>query len=162
MIEIERKFLVHHDILPDLATIPSEMLKQAYLQKTPDCTIRVRHLGEKSFLTIKGKSHNISRLELEYEIPTIDADKLFPLCQSGVVSKTRYFLPQGNRTWEIDLFNGELSGLILAEIELESESEEIYLPNWISKEVSFEPRFFNSSLSKINQKELQELLAEFS
>ncbi len=159
MIEIERKFLVHIDLLPDLNSFENRELKQGYLQKKEDCTVRVRISNEIAFLTIKGKSTNLSRLELEYEIPFSEAESMFPMCGDALIEKTRYLIPRNGKTWELDVFKGKLEGLVLAEVELNSETETLELPNWVAKEVSLDHRFFNSSLSQLSAIEAKELIS---
>lgn len=146
-VEIERKFLVRS---PDW-TKQSEKavcMQQGYLNTHPERTTRVRVAGEKAFLTIKGKTTSISRKEFEYEIPSRDAEALLQLCETAIVSKTRHIVIEGKHTWEIDVFDAENEGLILAEIELDSEEEQFEKPEWLGQEVSADKRYFNSYLSK--------------
>lgn len=159
MIEIERKFLVHADLLPDLSSFEKFDLRQGYLQKNENLTIRVRIANEKGFLTLKSKSIGFSRQEFEYEIPVNEALELLPFCGNNVLEKTRYIIPSGNRKWELDIFSGKLDGLILAEIELEKENEIFTRPSWLGTEVSLDSRYFNSSLSQLSEEECRNLLA---
>lgn len=145
-LEIERKFLVDKNKWKP--TGQGTILKQAYLSLDPNPTVRVRIAGKKSFLTIKGRSETISRPEFEYEIPLDDALKMLKLAISNPVEKTRYEVWHENFLWEIDVFSGENEGLILAEIELDSESQEFARPDWILEEVSGDRRFYNSYLSE--------------
>jgi adenylate cyclase len=146
MVEIERKFLV----LQEKWKPGSEgiRIKQGYLSVDPERTIRIRQAGEKAFLTIKGKSVGISRIELEYEIPLADAEVLLKMCQKTVIEKTRYVENIGGFIWEVDVFEGLNSGLVLAEVELTSENQEFEIPVWAGEEVSGDYRYFNSWISK--------------
>ncbi|MNY45444.1 hypothetical protein D3C86_1805470 [compost metagenome] len=108
--------------------------------------MRVRTKGEKGYLTIKGKSEGISRDEFEYEIPHEDALQLLTNFCPKFLEKERFELIVGEKKWEIDLFHGKLEGLIVAEIELESEEETFELPAWIDREVSDDVQYYNSKL----------------
>jgi CYTH domain-containing protein len=110
-------------------------------------TVRVRIAGDRAFLTLKGATTGITRLEFEYEIPVGDADTLLTeLCQAPLIEKTRYRIPIGNHTWEVDEFWGDNAGLIVAEVELKSADEPIELPAWVGQEVSNDPRYYNANL----------------
>ena len=150
MIEIERKFLVQSDEFIQQATKKSTVV-QGYLSKDPNRTVRVRIKDQKSFLTIKGKSNasGMSRYEWEKEIPLSEGKELIKLSLPKVIEKTRYFVPYEGNMFEVDIFEGIHKGLILAEIELNSELEEIKLPAWIGKEVTGDPKYYNASLSSI-------------
>lgn len=145
--EIERKFLVDLNQW-DFKGTPVQM-KQAYLFIEDDKVVRVRIAGEKAFLTIKGNRDGISRDEFEYQIPVSDATQLMKMAVGASIEKTRYLLKIGDHTWEIDVFEGENSGLIIAEIELEFEDEPFEKPNWILDEVSTDSRYFNFNLTKL-------------
>lgn len=153
MIEIERKFLVNASLLPDLSQFNSRGLRQGYFCSSERNTIRIRLAGEEAFLTIKSKTVGLTRAEFEYAVPLEDAKKMLPLCGDNIVKKTRYLIPKGLHTWELDIFTGKFNGLILAEIELSSEDETIELPEWISKEVSMDARYFNSNLADMSAEE---------
>ncbi len=145
--ETERKFLVKTELmkLPSLQQgIP---ILQGYLHSQEDRSIRVRLAGQKAFLTIKGKSSGLSRPEFEYEIPVSDAREMMQLC-SGKVEKTRYKIPMEGFCWEVDVFAGMNEGLVLAEIELESEDQVFPRPEWLGEEVSFDSRYQNACLAK--------------
>ncbi|MGB1031950.1 MAG: CYTH domain-containing protein [Flavobacteriales bacterium] len=144
-IEIERKFLLKSADWRQLV-VSSDLIQQGYLSTVPEKTVRVRSRGEKAFLTIKGKNEGLSRLEFEYEIPASDAQDLLKLCDQSI-SKTRHLVHQGDLVWEIDEFHDLNRGLILAEIELKSESQEFPLPCWIGEEVSNDARYYNSNLT---------------
>lgn len=149
-IEIERKFIVK--ILP--IGLRGTTVHQGYLQTEKERTIRVRTVqSEKSllgFLTIKGKGNKsgMSRYEFETEIPVTDADHLLSLCDKPLIKKTRYKYEHGGLTWEIDKFLSENEGLILAEVELESEEQSIEKPDFVGKEVTGQVKYYNMMLMK--------------
>ena len=112
--------------------------------------MRVRTVGDRGYLTIKGKNTGMSRLEFEYEIPLADANQLFEtLCQTPLIEKYRHCIPVGNHTWEVDEFLGQNQGLIVAEVELTHETEAIAIPDWIGQEVTNDPRYYNVNLAQI-------------
>ncbi len=146
-IETERKFLVNPDLWKpgDQGTL----YRQGYLSSEKQRVVRVRAAGNEAFLTVKGISENVSRLEFEYPIPRDDAEIILDrLCERPLIEKTRYKQKAGDRVWEIDVFHGENDGLIIAEIELSFENETFARPPWLGKEVSGDPRYFNSNLSR--------------
>ena len=149
MIEIERKFLVTSESFKTEA-FTQNRISQGYLSSVPGRTVRVRIKGEKGFLTIKGASNEsgLSRFEWEKEIPAEEAVALLKLCEKGVIEKTRFEVKMGNHIFEIDEFYGENEGLIMAEIELKSETEPFEKPSWLGKEVTQDKRYYNSYLSK--------------
>lgn len=149
MIEIERKFLVTSTAFLDEFRAKNRII-QGYLSSVPERTVRVRIKGEKGFLTIKGKSSDsgMSRLEWEKEIALEEAEQLLLLCEAGVIDKIRYEIPVGKHLYEVDVFSGENEGLILAEIELESENEAFEKPNWLGTEVTNDNRYYNAYLSQ--------------
>jgi len=147
-LEIERKFLLASNAWQDIAD-NGTVYEQGYVATAiPGQTVRVRIAGTSGFLTLKSPSKGLSRAEWEYEIPVTDAhDLLETLCKASRIRKTRYLVPASNGlTWEIDVFERENSGLVLAEIELPSEDQEIEFPDWIGAEVSDDPRYFNANL----------------
>lgn len=146
--EIERKFLVSPENLPDLSGVAALEIQQGYLKRDKP-TVRVRTKGSMGFLTVKGPSRGISREEFEYEIPLNEALHLLALCQDGLVEKVRYLVPWEHHTLEVDVFKGRLSGLVIAEVEFKSESDSHSggWPHWFGPEVSEDPRYANSSLS---------------
>lgn len=146
-VEIERKFLLKNDSWRD-SVIRSHVLKQGYLASSPLPTVRVRTSDNKAFLTIKGRTEGISRVEFEYEIPSDEAIEMLKLSAQTPIEKTRYIVQANGHTWEIDVFEGSNAGLVLAEVELDSEDEKIELPDWIDIEVTSDPRYYNSALSK--------------
>ncbi len=143
-IEIERKFLVRDRSILDGLT--GTAFVQGYLSTDPDRTVRVRRAGDRAFLTIKGRSVGAARPEFEYEIPLDDVDALVALCVGSPIVKTRYRIPHGPLAWEIDVFEGENAGLIVAEIELPSETTAVDPPAWVGLEVTDDPRYFNANL----------------
>jgi len=149
MIEIERKFLVTSEDFKK-ETFAQNRIAQGYLSAVPERTVRVRIKGDKGFLTIKGASNEsgLSRFEWEKEIPVDEAAALLKLCESGVIDKTRFEVKRGNHVFEIDEFHAENEGLIMAEIELKSETENFEKPSWLGEEVTSDKRYYNSYLSK--------------
>lgn len=154
MIEIERKFIVKNQSFKEEIHTKS-IVSQGYLSSNPERTVRVRIKNEKGYLTIKGISNEsgTSRYEWEKEIPLVEAKELFKLCEKGAITKTRYEIPFGNHTYEVDEFYGDNEGLIIAEIELSSEKEKFDKPNWLGDEVTGEQRYYNSNLSILPFKE---------
>ncbi|MEE8486651.1 MAG: CYTH domain-containing protein [Gemmatimonadota bacterium] len=144
--EIERKFLLKGPAWKEGAT--GTFVRQGYLSTDQEHTVRIRTIGEEGFLTIKGLTEGVSRLEFEYAIPIADANRMFDeLCPHPLIEKTRYRIQYGDLVWEVDEFRGENEGLVVAEVELIHEDQEITLPEWIGEEVSGDPRYFNSNLS---------------
>lgn len=154
--EIERKFLVTGDFRQEASE--SFRLIQGYISTDPDRTVRVRIKGGQGFLTIKGRSSadGLSRYEWEKEIPVEEARELMSLCRPGVIDKTRYLVPFGGHTFEVDEFYGENEGLVIAEVELESEDEEYPRPEWLGEEVTGDRRYYNSQLLKHPYSQWQE------
>jgi len=149
MIEIERKFLVlSNDFIND--AFAQKRIVQGYLSSNPERTVRVRIKGDKGYLTIKGKSsaNGTTRLEWEREISLMDAETLLNICESGIIDKVRYEVKVGHHVYEVDIFSGENDGLVMAEIELESESETFERPKWLGEEVTNDERYYNAYLSK--------------
>lgn len=143
-VEIERKFLVTGTAW---RTGDGIKYRQGYLNRHPERTVRVRVAGDDAWLTIKGLSEGPTRLEFEYVVPKVDAEQLLNLCERPLIEKTRHQVHHGGKTWEVDEFLEENAGLIIAEIELSSESEAFDQPSWLGKEVTDDARYFNSSLS---------------
>ncbi len=149
MIEIERKFLVlSNDFIEE--AFSKKRIVQAYLSSNPERTVRVRIKEDKAFITIKGKGNETgtTRLEWETQIAVTDAEKLLSICESGMIDKIRHEIKVGNHTYEVDVFFGENTGLIVAEIELQSEEEAFEKPSWLGKEVTNDERYYNAYLSK--------------
>ena len=149
--EIERKFLVKGESWRALAN--PHFYQQGYISIINHTTVRVRIVGENGFLTIKGKSEGITRCEYEYQIPLTDARQMLQeLCDQPQIQKNRYRISIEGLVWEVDEFLGDNSGLIIAEVELEEEEQVIVLPAWVDQEVSGDPRYFNSNLTKFPYK----------
>ena len=148
MIEIERKFLVLNTDFKSESYTKND-IAQGYLSTNPERTVRVRIKGKQAFLTIKGSGNEtgMSRFEWEKNIDAEDAKQLMQLCEKGTISKTRYEVKSGKHKFEIDEFYGENHGLIIAEIELESESETFIKPRWLGQEVTNDERYYNAYLS---------------
>lgn len=147
-LEIEHKFLVTGDFRANV--IRSERFVQGYICSQSGKTVRVRITGDKGYLTIKGPSDEkgLSRFEFERETSLDEAGELFKLCEPGVIEKVRHWVKEETHTWEVDIFHGANEGLVLAEIELQSEDESFELPPWVGKEVTGDKRYYNSMLSK--------------
>jgi adenylate cyclase len=145
--EIERKFLVKsRDFLNQVSGVP---ITQGYISSASSHSVRVRRYGDRGFITIKGPTKGATRDEFEYEIPRADAEEMLAnLCEHTPIEKTRYRIPVGKHTFEVDRFGGTNEGLIVAEVELASEDEAIELPDWIGREVTDDPRYYNSNLSR--------------
>lgn len=148
MIEIERKFLVTSNAFKTDA-FSQNKIAQGYLSSVPERTVRVRIKGDKGFVTVKGISSDsgMSRFEWEKEIPVDEAENLLKLCEKSIIDKIRFNVTIGNHTFEVDEFHGENEGLIIAEIELNSENEAFEKPNWLGEEVTNDKRYYNSYLS---------------
>ena len=144
-LEIERKFLVQRGWRP---TGAGTAYVQGYLHAGGGGpTVRVRLAGEKAYLTIKGAARGITRQEFEYPVPPEDARELMKLAAGGIVEKTRYRIDHAGRTWEVDVFSGVNSGLVMAEIELASPEDQVELPAWVTREVSDDRRYANAYLA---------------
>ncbi|AFY41046.1 CYTH domain-containing protein [Nostoc sp. PCC 7107] len=145
--EIERKFLVKGDGWRNLGV--GSVYRQGYIATQKAVTVRVRIANSRGYLTIKSPSVNYSRAEFEYEVPLADAQEMLDtLCDRPLIEKVRYKVKLGDLTWEIDEFDGDNKGLIVAEVELSNEKQQIELPEWIGEEVSHESRYFNSNLAR--------------
>lgn len=147
-LEIERKFLVNRPVWEELEKPEGLHCVQCYLVNEPAKTIRIRIIGGKALITIKGKTIHLSRSEFEYEIPLEDAKVLMEQFGGSKIVKTRYLIPLNQHTWEVDVFHEDNAGLIVAEIELESDTETFEHPNWLEKEVSHDSKYFNACLQK--------------
>ena len=144
--EIERKFLVKGNDWRKLAQ--GTHYRQGYLSTVKERTVRVRTIDDKGFLTVKGITVGASRLECEYDVPVKDALEMLEICEQPIIEKSRYKIKYGGFTWEVDEFYGINQGLIVAEIELESEDQKFDKPDWIGEEVTGDPKYFNSNLIK--------------
>jgi len=146
--EIERKFLVKGEFKKFAAK--QTRITQGYLSSIPERTVRVRVKGDKGFITIKGigNAGGASRYEWEKEIPVAEVNELLKICEPGVIDKTRYNVPIGNFTFEVDEFYGENEGLVVAEVELKSEADVFEKPEWLGNEVTGDVKYYNSMLMK--------------
>jgi adenylate cyclase len=149
-LEIERKFLIKNlDFKTE--SFEKKYLKQGYLNADKNRTVRIRIADEKAFITIKGKSNKAgtTRFEWEKEIPFSEAEELLLLCEPSIIEKYRYLIKKGTHTFEVDVFLGDNLGLLVAEIELNSENETFEKPTWLGNEVTGELKYYNSSISKL-------------
>ncbi len=146
--EIERKFLLLNDQWRKQAK-RHDYYRQGYLNDATQCSIRVRIANDNAYLNIKSATLGIQRSEYEYKIPMNDANDMLSQFSLGpIIEKTRYFVDIGKHTWEIDVFEGDNKGLVVAEIELAHEDEIFEKPSWLGQEVSNESRYYNVCLSK--------------
>ena len=144
--EIERKFKVNASVSAIIAKINPIEIQQAYLLNSEGLSVRIRIKDTKAYLTIKGGTNPLIRDEFEYEIPMVEAHEMLDnYCKQRLIKK-RYCLKQEALTWEIDVFEGNLSGLIIAEIELPSIETTFDLPHWIEEEVTMDPNYLNANL----------------
>lgn len=143
--EIERKFLVSGDDWRD--GDPGRRIRQGYLSVDPARAVRVRTAGDRAWLTVKGATSGVSRQEFDYPIPLADAQQMLDtLCHQPLIDKTRHNIRHGVHLWEVDEFHGANDGLVIAEIELGSETESFERPSWLGPEVSDDPRYYNVNL----------------
>jgi adenylate cyclase len=144
-LEIERKFLVKEN---DWRNGQGTMYLQGYLNSDENRNVRVRVVNDRGYLTVKGISQGATRVEYEYEIPKAEADAMLDnLCEKPLITKKRYKIVFKGFVWEVDEFLGENQGLIIAELELESEDQVFIKPEWIGEEVTGDPKYFNSNLT---------------
>ncbi len=145
--EIERKFLVNGEGWRQGAM--GQSYRQGYLATGTAVTVRVRVAGERGYLTLKGLHAGLSRAEFEYEIPLADAEQILAaLCVQPVIEKTRYRIAHAGRIWEVDEFAGANAPLVLAEVELEDETQPVSAPDWVGQEVSADVRYTNAYLAQ--------------
>jgi adenylate cyclase len=143
-VEIERKFLVVSEEWREQAE--GQRFCQGYLASEGAVTVRVRRAGRRAYLTVKGSTDGITRPEFEYEVPIEEAEEMFKLCRRPLIEKTRYEIPFEGLVWQVDEFEGENAGLVLAEVELKHPAQHVTLPAWVGAEVTFDARFRNSRL----------------
>ena len=144
--EIERKFLVNMALWRPMDA--GTLYRQGYLSSVNERVVRVRIAGDRGFLTIKGPTTGVSRLEFEYPIPLADATVMLDqLCERPLIEKTRYREGFAGWTWEIDVFHGDNDGLVVAEVEIANPQDRVELPRWAGTEVSNDPRYFNNNLT---------------
>ncbi len=147
-LEIERKFLLKGDAWR-ICAHHCERLRQGYLNNETYCSVRVRTTDDRAWLNIKGVTIGVQRQEFEYEIPLEDGHEMLnTLSKKPIIEKVRYFVEAGQHLWEIDEFEGDNQGLIVAEIELKHPEEEFEKPDWIGEEVTHDVRYYNTSLSQ--------------
>ena len=144
--EIERKFLVVGDGWRGLAE--GTVIRQGYLSTVAQRTVRVRLAGDQAYLTVKGPSVGAARAEFEYEIPIADAEQLWAMFEGPLIEKIRYRIPAEEVVWEVDEFQGDNAGLLVAECELETADQEFARPEWLGNEVTDDARYYNANLSK--------------
>jgi CYTH domain-containing protein len=144
-VETERKYLVKNNGYRILSK-ESHIIKQGYLQREPERTVRIRTKDEHGYITVKGKTTGCSRLEFEYEIPYKDALQMLALCAGRIIEKRRYIVEHAGMLWEIDEFEGDLSPLVVAEIELPTSDHQYTLPDFIGEEVTGDAKYYNSNL----------------
>jgi adenylate cyclase len=156
MKEIERKFLVTSNSFLSESTT-SYRIVQGYLNTDPERTVRIRIKGTKGYITIKGKGNasGTTRFEWEKEIALSEAEQLLLLCEEGVIDKIRHEIPLGNHCFEVDVFAGVNDGLIVAEVELQTENESFERPDWLGEEVTGQVRYYNAYLSATPFKDWQ-------
>jgi len=143
--EIERKFLVRKDLWRPPGN--GAACRQGYLSRTRECVVRVRTADDRAYLAIKGAVSEMTRREFEYEIPFEDAEVLLSeYCEKPLIEKTRYCVAYKGLRWEVDLFSGENEGLVIAELELRAEDQAFEKPDWVGKEVTGDPRYYNANL----------------
>lgn len=146
-IEIEHKFLLANDEWRKVVQ-KSIKYKQGYLSSQPTSSIRVRISDDHAWLNIKSATIGTERLEFEYEIPLADANVIInTLCGKPLIEKTRYFIPIEDHIWEIDEFEGDNKGLVIAEIELPEAGKAFAKPQWLGEEVTFDLRYYNNNLA---------------
>jgi CYTH domain-containing protein len=146
MKEIERKFLVRDESV--FQNCRFDQIQQSYLFNEQNRSLRIRIKNNLAFMTIKGNQIGMTRDEFEYQIPIDDARQIIERFDLKLLSKKRYYLNVGNLTWEIDVFDGKLSGLIVAEIEIPTENFDFDIPDWVGEEVTFDSRYLNAELFK--------------
>lgn len=146
--EIERKFIVNKILWQELHNpVNATFIQQAYLSTDPKCSVRIRVTDSKALITIKGETKGISREEFEYSVPLHDGLEIMQLAGTPVLIKRRYVISYQGYNWEVDEFHGDNEGLILAEVELDADTENPEWPDWIDKEVTGDPRYFNLQLA---------------
>lgn len=146
-VEIERKFLLADDGWKN--RVKGDTIRQGYLSADHDRVVRIRIMNEKAFVTIKSSTDGLFRNEWEYPIPLADAEEMLErLCVRPLIEKVRYRIPHEGMIWEVDEFFGENAGLVIAEIELETVDQTFSLPDWVGREVTEDPRYYNTNLMR--------------
>jgi adenylate cyclase len=145
-LEIERKFLVVGEAWRS-ATVRTRPMRQFYLSRLGRASVRVRMEGDAlAWLTIKTAASGTTRSEFEYAVPVADARTMEAFAEGSVIDKVRHVVPFAGLDWEIDVFAGDNAGLVIAEVELQSESHPLAMPPWAGEEVTHERRYYNASL----------------
>jgi adenylate cyclase len=143
--EIERKFLVKNESFKLFSS--GVIYRQGYLNRDKARTVRVRVAGEQAFITIKGLTNGMERMEFEYPISLTDANEMLEtLCVKPLIEKLRYKIMSDGHLWEVDEFIGDNEGLTIAEVELKSADEHVIIPDWVGQEVTGDLMYFNSNL----------------
>lgn len=144
-VEIEHKYLVNNDSYKAMEHKSLE-IRQGYLNRNPERTVRVRTINDKGFLTVKGKNHGDARKEFEYEVPYGDALEMLSLCEEGVIEKTRHLVEWEGLKWEIDEYHGAREGLTVAEVEIPESGFAYSRPPFVGENVTGNPAYYNSNL----------------
>jgi adenylate cyclase len=148
-VEIERKFLVRGDAWRELVTARKQV-RQAYLARDGKASIRVRIVDDRvATLSIKSRPAELRRLELEYPLPLLDAERLMLLRSGAVIEKIRHIVPIGDLTWEVDTFLGDNAGLVIAEVELTHTDQAVAIEAWVGHEITGQTRYYNSALAQL-------------
>lgn len=146
--EIEHKYLVKDDsFVPQASAVIH--IRQGYLSRDKERTVRVRVTDDKAFVTIKGISKGAVRPEFEYEIPRSDGEQLLVMCLDHIIDKTRHIVIDHGNKWEVDIYHGRLQGLVTAELEIPDEQYTYPLPDFLGVDITGEPRFSNAALSLV-------------
>lgn len=148
-LEIERKFLLRNDDFKQ-ESFKKERIIQGFLSSVPERTVRVRLIAGVGFITVKGLGNEAgtTRFEWEREISKQEAEKLLEICEAGIIDKERYFVKAGEHVFEIDEFELDNKGLVMAEVELKNEEDSFEKPSWLGEEVTGQIKYYNSSLVK--------------
>jgi adenylate cyclase len=144
--EIERKFLTSSRSWQSAVSKVSD-IRQVYLATTQSASVRIRIKDAKAFLSVKSAEAGPSRLEFEYPIPVHEAKALFELRVGHVVEKRRHIVIVEGHHWEVDVFDGGLGGLVMAELELDDAEQQFHKPDWLGEEVTHDRRYYNASLA---------------
>ena len=149
--EVERKFLVAHDGWRDEVT-SKRRLTDGLVGHFASGKVRVRLDEDRGWLTVKGNRAGLARPDFEYEVPRADAEDMLSLvCETCLIERTRHCIPHGGLIWEVDVYEGSLSGMVLAEVELEYEAQTVDLPAWVGQEVTANPRFSQSTMLRLSR-----------
>ena len=148
-IEIERKYLIAADGWRDIVA-STRLLRQGYLTAGSGVTVRVRTVDDRiGYITIKSGGSALARAEFEYEVPIADARQMLGYVRGAQIEKLRHSLDLPGGDWVVDEFQGRHAGLLIAEVELESPTGKLDLPDWLGDEVTGDPQYYNSSLAML-------------